>query len=91
MVKRGKGWNPQTHDWEFFALSPNDDGTTTIQQRGGANVMTQFGGGGTCFACHDGAAPQWDLTCETNHGCTPLPFGPDVIQQVQQADSRCNN
>jgi hypothetical protein len=88
MVKRKVGWNPTTQDWEFFALAINDNGTTTIQQRGGAEVVNHFGGG-SCYACHSMAAPQWDLICGTTHGCTPLPFGPSFIQQVQQADPRC--
>ncbi len=88
MAKRKNGWNPATQDWEFFALAPQEDGTTVIQQRGGAEVVNHFGGG-SCYGCHSQAARQWDLVCETNHGCTPLPFGPDVIMSFQQSDPRC--
>ena len=88
MVKRKQGWNAATKDWEFFALATPEDGSTVIQQRGGAEVVNHFGGG-SCYGCHSGAAPQWDLVCETNHGCVALPFGPSAITSFQQADPRC--
>ncbi len=86
MVKRRAGWNPTTHDWEFFALSVSG-GTTTIQARGVEDVENAFGG--NCFACHSLAEPQWDLVCEDTHGCDPLPIGDDTIINIQQGDSRC--
>jgi len=87
MVKRAEGWNPTTHDWEFFALSVSGS-TTTISARGVEDVDNAFGG--NCFACHDLAAPQWDLVCEKTHGCDPLPIGDDIITNLQDGDSRCN-
>jgi hypothetical protein len=33
MVKRDKGFNPVTHDWEFFELDVSKDGTE-IRKRG---------------------------------------------------------
>ncbi|MCB9561969.1 MAG: hypothetical protein H6709_13725 [Kofleriaceae bacterium] len=87
MVKRATGWNPTTNDWEFFALSVSG-ATTTIQARGVEDVSNSFGG--NCFACHDQAAPQWDLVCETTHGCDPLQISDTIIENLQNGDSRCN-
>ena len=70
MVKRDKGFNPVTHDWEFFELDVSKDGTE-IRKRGFAEVVNRFGG--NCFGCHIQARPQWDLVCETDHGCAPIP------------------
>jgi hypothetical protein len=88
MVKRDKGFNATTHDWEFFELDVSKDGTK-IQQRGGAEVVNQFGG--SCFACHVQARPQWDLVCETDHGCVPLPITLPMIRALQRTDPRCGN
>ena len=30
--------------------------------------------GGNCFGCHIQARPQWDLVCEMDHGCAPIPL-----------------
>jgi mono/diheme cytochrome c family protein len=49
MVKRDKGFNPVTHDWEFFELDVSKDGTE-IRKRGFAEVVNRFGG--NCFGCH---------------------------------------
>ena len=86
MVKRAAGWNASTNDWEFFALSVSGS-TTTITARGADDVVNAFGG--NCFACHSQAEPQWDLICESTHGCDPLPFGDDIVTQMQNADARC--
>ena len=89
MVKRYQGWSPETHDWEYFLLSVDKDGTT-ITQRGdselGPTGVTNTLG--TCHSCHV-AAQQWDLVCETTHGCPPLPFTPSQITNVQEHDPRC--
>jgi hypothetical protein len=69
MVKRDKGFNAATHDWEFFELDVSKDGTQ-IRKRGTVDVVNRFGG--NCFGCHVPAAAQWDLVCETGHGCAPL-------------------
>jgi hypothetical protein len=85
-VKHVPGWNPATHDWEFFSLSTSASGTT-ISARGTTNVVNAFGG--NCFNCHMKAMPQWDLVCQTTHGCDPLPLTEQEIQQVQSSDPRC--
>ena len=43
---------------------------------------------GNCASCHSAADPQFDMVCEDDHGCDPLPFGDDVIVGVQQGDPR---
>ena len=86
MVKRAAGWSPETRDWEFFALTVTAAGAT-IDARGKAEVVNAFGG--SCFGCHSKSAPQWDLVCEQDHGCAPLPFGADIIEQFQATDARC--
>lgn len=86
MVKRNKGFNPATRDWEFFELTVSKEGTK-IDKRGFADVVNRFDG--NCFACHIKAKPQWDLICEKGHGCDPLPFTPDMISFIQKTDPRC--
>ena len=85
MVKRARGFSPTTRDWEFFSLDVSAQGTR-ILSRGGAKVLNRFGG--SCASCHSAAAPQFDLVCGTNHGCAPLPIGPDVIAALQKSDPR---
>jgi hypothetical protein len=85
MVKRRAGWNPATHDWEFFFLDTSPAGTTVVT-RGADNVANRFGG--NCASCHLDAKPQWDLVCKHDHGCEPLPIGDDVIARIQAADPR---
>jgi hypothetical protein len=85
MVKRQKGFSPTTRDWEFFFLSITPMGTT-IEKRGTADVVNRFGG--NCASCHQGAAPRFDGVCEENHGCAPLPIGPDVFHAIQESDPR---
>lgn len=87
MVKRDSGFNAQTRDWEFFSLAPSKDGTR-IQARGTLEVANPFG---TCLGCHAQASPQWNLVCETGHGCPPLPVKPEVIGALQRTDPRCGN
>jgi hypothetical protein len=87
MVKRDKGFNAETHDWEFFALDPSKDGTR-IRQRGTVDVANPLG---TCVGCHAQAQPQWDLVCESNHGCAPLQVTRAMIGALQRTDPRCNN
>jgi hypothetical protein len=87
MVKRAAGWNPTTNDWEFFALSVSG-GTTEISARGVEDVENSFGG--NCFQCHAQAEPQWDLVCEDTHGCEPLSISDQIIESLQNGDSRCD-
>jgi hypothetical protein len=86
MVKRESGFNAATHDWEFLVLDVTKDGTR-VQKRGTTEVVNQFGG--NCFDCHRGAAPQWDLVCETDHGCAPIPVTAAMILALQRTDPRC--
>ncbi|MEO1272377.1 MAG: hypothetical protein AAFX99_30125 [Myxococcota bacterium] len=86
MVKRQPGWSPETIDWEFFLLEANRTGTTIVA-RGTRDVINAFGG--NCFDCHAKAEPQWDLVCEQDHGCDPIPIGAELIQTLQESDPRC--
>lgn len=85
MVKRRPGFNPATHDWEFFSLKVSASGTE-ILRRGGADVVNQFGG--SCAGCHSAADARFDMVCEHDHGCAPLPISDAVIAAVQRADPR---
>jgi hypothetical protein len=88
MVKRGGKFNKEGGGWEFFALDVDSTGTTIVQ-RGGAEVLNQFGGG-SCQTCHAGAA-SFDFLCETDHGCIKLPdfVTPELLETLQQNDPRC--
>ena len=92
MVKREKGYNAVTKDWEFFELDVSDSGSK-INVRGAFEVVNKFGG--NCFGCHIMAKPKWDLICEQDHGCDPitLPNGmvltQDMIKGAQKTDPRC--
>jgi hypothetical protein len=92
MVKREKGYNSVTKDWEFFELAVSDKGSE-ITVRGAFEVVNKFGG--NCFGCHIKAKPEWDMICEQTHGCDPitLPDGTvlsqEMIKGVQKADPRC--
>ncbi|PYN83405.1 MAG: hypothetical protein DMD96_02300 [Candidatus Rokuibacteriota bacterium] len=88
MVKRDKGFNVVTHDWEFFELDVSKNGTQ-IRKRGFTDVVNRFGG--NCFACHIAARPQWDLVCENDYGCAPIPVTRAMIRARQRTDPRCNN
>jgi hypothetical protein len=88
MVKRDKGFNATTHDWEFFELDVSKDGTQ-IRKRGFADVVNRFGG--NCFGCHVAARPEWDLVCEADHGCAPIPVTRAMIGALQRTDPRCDN
>jgi hypothetical protein len=85
MVKRRAGFSPRTRDWEFFFLDTSSTGTRIVR-RGTMDVVNRFGG--NCASCHLGAEPRFDMICQHDHGCAPLPVGEDVIAAVQQADPR---
>lgn len=87
MVKREKGFNVATKDWEFFELNVSAEGTE-INKRGFAEVVNKFGG--NCFACHIKAKPQFDLVCEDDHGCDPIPINRTMIAGLQNTDPRCD-
>ncbi len=86
MVKRDAGFNAATKDWEFFELDVKD-GKSVIRTRGFVDVVNRFGG--NCFACHVKAKPEWDLICETGHGCDAIPLTPVMIKALQKTDPRC--
>jgi hypothetical protein len=88
MVKQDNGFNAATHDWEFFELDVSKDGTL-IRKRGTVDVVNRFGG--NCFGCHVPPAAQWDLVCETGHGCAPLPATRAMTGALQRTDPRCDN
>lgn len=88
MVKREKGFNAATHDWEFFELDVSPRGST-IRTRGFVEVVNRFGG--NCFTCHIRARPQWDLVCDTTHGCDPIPITIAMTSALQRTDPRCKN
>ena len=88
MAKRDKGFNAATRDWEFFELDVSKEGTR-IRKRGFADVVNRFGG--NCFACHVAARPEWDLVCESDHGCAPIPVTRAMVRALQHTDPRCDN
>jgi hypothetical protein len=88
MVKREKGFNAATHDWEFFELDISANGST-IRKRGFVEVVNRFGG--NCFSCHIRAHPQWALVCDTTHGCESIPITIPMINALQRTDPRCRN
>ena len=88
MVKHEAGWNKSTNDWEFFELTVTDAGSK-IKSRGTTEVVNRFGG--NCFSCHVKAKPEWDLICEKEHGCAPIPITTEQIQAIQKGDPRCKH
>ena len=86
MVKHKSGWNVATNDWEFFELDVSAEGSS-IRNRGFTDVVNRFGG--NCFACHIKAEAKYDLICELDHGCDPIPVTREVIAGIQQQDPRC--
>jgi hypothetical protein len=88
MVKREKGFNATTHDWEFFDLniSPTE---SSIRTRGFQEVNNRFGG--NCFNCHVKARAEFDLVCDNSHGCDPIPFTRAMSGALQRTDPRCKN
>jgi hypothetical protein len=86
MVKREKGFNPATGDWEFFDLDVSAAGTKVLT-RGFAEVNNRFGK--NCFTCHFPAREPWDFICETGHGCDPIPIDHTMTGALQRSDPRC--
>jgi hypothetical protein len=86
MVKREKGFNPATGDWEFFDLDVSKN-ATRIRARGFAEVNNRFAK--NCFACHVPAREPWDFICESNHGCDPIPIDHTMTGALQRSDPRC--
>ena len=88
MVKREKGFNAATRDWEFFELDVSSRGST-IRTRGFVSVVNRFGG--NCFTCHVKARPEFDLVCSTTHGCDPIPVTVAMSGALQRTDPRCKH
>jgi len=88
MVKREKGFNAATHDWEFFDLNISP-ASSTIRVRGFQDVNNRFGG--NCFSCHVKARAEFDLVCDNSHGCDPVPFTRAMSGALQRTDPRCKN
>jgi hypothetical protein len=88
MIKQQKGFNPTTRDWEFFAIDVSKDGSR-IYQHGFENVNNRFGM--NCFACHQQAREEFDLICEEEHGCAPIPLTRPMFRALQKTDPRCKN
>ena len=86
MVKHEAGYNAATNDWEFFELSVSKT-STTIHVRGSTDVVNRFGG--NCLSCHAPAGPKFDMVCEQNHGCLPIPITPLMAKAIQNTDPRC--
>jgi hypothetical protein len=49
-------------------------------------VLNRFGL--DCLSCHAQAAPQWDMVCDRDHGCDPIPLTDEIILALQQSDPR---
>lgn len=86
MVKQQQGFSPATRDWEFLWIDVDRDGSK-IFRRGAAEVNNRLGL--NCFACHVKAEPQYDMVCESGHGCDPLPVTRAMFGALQRTDPRC--
>ena len=88
MIKHEKGFNAATRDWEFFFIDVDKDGSK-ILRRGFAEVNNRFGQ--NCFVCHAEAKAEFDLICEQDHGCDPIPVTRAMSDALQRTDPRCKN
>ena len=86
MVKQQKGYSPGTNDGEFFALDTDKNGTKIVSS--GAEEVNNFLGL-NCFECHKAARAEFDLVCEQDHGCAPLPLTRQMFHAIQHTDLRC--
>jgi hypothetical protein len=86
MVKQQKGFSSGTNDWEFFALDTDKNGTKIVSS--GAEEVNNFLGL-NCFECHKAARAEFDLVCEQDHGCAPLPLTRPMFHAIQHTDLRC--
>jgi hypothetical protein len=87
MVKHQPGHSPETNDWEFIELDVAADGVT-ILGRGFAELNMRTAGL-NCFTCHKPAKAAWDMICEQNRGCIPIPLTPAMMRGLQSTDPRC--
>jgi hypothetical protein len=88
MIKHEKGFNAVTRDWEFFLIDVDKDGSK-ILRRGFTEVNNHFDM--NCFACHAQAKEEFDLICEQDHGCDPIPITRAMSRALQMTDPRCKN
>ena len=44
-----------------------------------------------CFACHQQTREEFDLICEEDHGCAPIPITRPMFRALQKTDPRCKN
>ncbi len=88
MVKQPAGTRPATRDWEFFELEVSKSGSR-IAKRGFEELIGSDGA--SCFGCHSLARPEWDMICESGHGCAPIPETHAMLEALQRTDSRCEN
>jgi len=86
MIKQQKGFSPQTKDWEFFYIDVDQNGSKIVN-RGFQDVNNRLGL--NCFECHKEARPEFDLVCENDHGCAPLPLTRAMFGALQRTDPRC--
>ena len=86
MVKLKKGFSPGTNDWEFFALESDKNGSRIVS-RGTQDVNNFLGL--NCFECHKAARAEFDLVCDQDHGCAPLPLTRSMFLAIQHTDPRC--
>ena len=86
MVKREAGFNSATKDWEYFELDVSPKGSN-IHVRGATEVVNRFGG--SCQTCHAQAKAEFDMICESTHGCAPIPITPLMAKAIQNTDPRC--
>jgi hypothetical protein len=87
MVKQKKGFSPGTNDWEFFALESDKNGSRIVS-RGTQDVNNFLGL--NCFECHKAARAEFDLVCDQDHGCAPLPLTRSMFHAIQHTDPRCH-
>lgn len=85
----GRIWLSLSEGYDLFASFFELDATLEdgkIIKRGFVDVVNRFGG--NCFACHVQARPEWDMVCETEHGCAPIPLTHAMKLAVQKSDPR---
>jgi hypothetical protein len=88
MIKHEKGFNDATRDWEFFFIDVDKNGSK-IFRRGFVEVNNRFDL--NCFGCHVQAKTEFDLICEQDHGCDPIPVTRAMFGALQRTDPRCKN
>lgn len=87
-MKHEKAFNPTTDDWELFYIDTDKNGSK-IFARGFEKVNNRLGL--NCFNCHKLARPEFDLVCEQDHGCAPIPVTRAMFGALQRTDPRCKH